>query len=121
MTKVLNCLWVMEDEYIFFLRTATLTPEIVEVIIAVMVLELDLGHKRTDTLYLTIMVFIICVLMVEVKRGLKKPATLPLSIVEQELILKGYVNIGIIPYTLPRASQEVMVDFRSLISFLSCK
>ena len=45
--------------------------------------ELDLGHKIPATLSLEIVELIIFVLMVEVELGTKRPATLTLSIVDQ--------------------------------------
>ena len=72
-----------------------------------MMLEVDIGHNAT--IPIEIVEFIILVLMVEVELGLKRPSTFTLTIVEQEVILKGDVDIGIIPAPLPCASQEVVV------------
>ena len=61
---------------------------------------MDLGHKRIATISLAIVDFIILLLMVELELGLKRPVTLPLTIVDQELMMKGEVDIGLIPDTI---------------------
>ena len=73
---------------------------------------MDLGHKRIATISLAIVDFIILLLMVELELGLKRPVTLPLTIVDQELMLKRDMDIGLRTATLPHASQEFVVDFR---------
>ena len=64
MKKVLRCLWVMEYMDIGILRTATLYLVITDVIIAVIMAEVDLGHKIPSTLSLSILYFIVVVLVV---------------------------------------------------------
>ena len=60
------------------------------------------------------MEFIILVLMLEVQLCIKRPAIIPLTIMEQELMLTGEVDIGIRPATLPPIDQvaveNVLVD-----------
>ena len=51
-------------------------------------------------------------IVVEVDEGQKRPATHALAIGEQELMLKGYVYIGIRPDTIPLTTKGTMVDFR---------
>ena len=85
MKKSLKCIWVMEGMYIGVLRPATLILVIMEVIIVVMSVEVDLGHKS--------------------------PSTIHLSIVEQELMLKVEVYIGLIPATLPPKTQVAVIYF----------
>ena len=107
MKKVLKCLWVMDDVDLGLLIPATLPFAILEVIIVVMVVEVGLGHKRPATLPLEIMTFTFLVLMVDVELSLKRPANFPLK----HLILKGEVDIGLIPAILSCVSKEVVVDF----------
>ena len=83
MTKVLKFLWVMEYVDIGLLIPANLPFIIMEVIIVVMLVEVDIGHKR--------------------------PATITLAIVEQEFILKGEADIGIILATLHPITQVTMI------------
>ena len=77
MTKVLECLHVMED--------------------------VDIGLKRPVTLTTPILQFIMeiikVVMMVDVDIGLNIPATIPPTIMDQDLMLTGEVNIGIRPST----------------------
>ena len=89
--------------------TATIYLAIAEVIILVMMVDMDTCHKRPDTISLAIGEFIILVLMVEVELGLNRPTTLPFTIVDKDLMLKGEVDIGLIPATITRAYQEVVL------------
>ena len=50
------------------------------------------------------------VTMVEVVIFIKIPDTITLKIVDQELILTGEVNIGLIPTTITCTTQVVVVD-----------
>ena len=91
----------MEDVYIGLFRPSTIPPEITEFIIVVTILDVDIVLKRPATVSLVMVKFISLVLMVEVSIGLKRPSTIPLSIVDQELILTGEVDIGLTPATIP--------------------
>ena len=77
--------------------------------------EVDLGLKILANINLTIVEFIIVaikvVTMVEVDIGLKRPATIPLAIVDQELMLIGEMDLGIIPENIPPITQVGMEDF----------
>ena len=88
---------------------ATIYLAIAEVIILVMMVDMDTCHKRPDTISLAIGEFIILVLMVEVELGLNRPTTLPFTIVDKDLMLKGEVDIGLIPDTLPTTTQLAVV------------
>ena len=72
--------------------------------------QVKLVLKRPDTLSLEIVEFIILVLMVEVEIGLNIPATLTLAIVEKGLMLTGEVYIGLIPDTLTPITHMKLVD-----------
>ena len=98
-----------EDVDIGLLRPATITLTIAKVFIVVMMVEVDLDHKRPATLPLTIVEFIILVLMVEVELGLKITSTFPLTIMEKELMLKGDVDIDLIPANTPPITQATVV------------
>ena len=52
--KVLKCIVVIKDAYIGQLIPYTLPLVIAEVIIVVMLVEVNIGHKRPDTLTLSI-------------------------------------------------------------------
>ena len=93
-TKFLKCLQAMEDVEIDLLRLATITLVTTEVIIVVMLVKVDVGYKR--------------------------PNTLPLSIVDKELMLKGELDIGLIPDTLPPITQVIVVYFYFISLFSSC-
>ena len=49
-------------------------------------------------------------MLVEVDLGHKIPATLPLKIGEQDLMLKGELNIGLIQATIPPINKMTVVD-----------
>ena len=83
--KVLNCLWVTKDVDIGLLRSATIHVVILEVIIVVILVEVNLGHKR--------------------------PATIPLTIVYQYIVLKGEVYICLRPVTINHITQVTVVDY----------
>ena len=70
--------------------------------------------KIPTTLTLLIVEFIIVMIkVVKIAEGdicLKITAIITLKIVDQELMLTGEVNIGLIPATLPPITQVAMVD-----------
>ena len=72
--------------------------------------------KIPTTLTLLIVEFIIVMIkVVKIAEGdicLKITAIITLKIVDQELMLTGEVNIGLIPATLPPITQVIVVDFR---------
>ena len=72
--------------------------------------EVDLGNKTPATLSLEIFEFIILVLMVEVELGLKRSANLPLAIIDKQLMMKVDMDIGLRPETLTRVYHELVVD-----------
>ena len=49
--------------------------------------------------------------LAEVDLGHKRPATIPLAIGKQELMLKGDVDIGLIPATITPITKVTVVDF----------
>ena len=112
MKEVLECIWDMEDADIGILIPATINIATTEVIILVMMVEVDIYHKIPATITLKILEFIILVLVVEMELGLNRPSTLPPTIAEKDLMLKGEVDICLRLATLPRASQEAVVDFK---------
>ena len=71
--------------------------------------EVGLGLKIPATISPASMEFIILMLILEVEIGLNIPATLPLAIVEQNLMLKGEVDIGLRQANLPTITQVAMV------------
>ena len=62
-------------------------------IIAVMMLEVDLGLKITETISIATVKFIILVLMAEAEIGLKRPATIPLAVWKKPLVVIGEVDM----------------------------
>ena len=110
MNKLLKCFQVMEEVDTVILIPDNLHLETMEVIVVLKLLEMDIGHKIPATLSISIVDFIILVLMVEAEIGLKRPTTITISITDQELVLKGEVDICIIPATIPPIIQVNMVD-----------
>ena len=49
-------------------------------------------------------------ILIEVDLGYNIPVTTPLAIREQELMLKGEVDIGLIPSTIPPITKVTMVE-----------
>ena len=109
-TKILKCLQVVEDVEIGLSRADIIPLAIADFIIVMIMVYIYLGLKKPDTITLAIVEFIILVLTVELELGLNIPATLPLVIMEQELMLTGEVDIGLIPATLPPITQFALVD-----------
>ena len=101
--KILKCLWAMKDVDIGILIPATLHQIITEVV--------DIGLFRPSTITLLIVEDIIIVMLVEVDIFHKRPETTPLEIGEQELMLKGEVGIGLRPATLPLITYVTRKDF----------
>ena len=80
---------VVKVVYIDLKRPATLTQVITEVV--------DVGQVWPSTLPLVIAEN----MLIEVDLGHKIPSTIPLKIREQMLMLKGEVDIGLRPATIP--------------------
>ena len=70
---------------------------------------MGIGILRPSTITLVTAEDIILVMLVEVDLGHKRPSTLPLEIVEQYLMLKGEADIGIRTATLPPINQVTVV------------
>ena len=87
----------MKDMDIGLLISSTLHLVIAEVV--------DIGLLMPATLPLVIAEGVIVVMLVELDLGHNIPATIPITILEQELMLKGEVDIGLIPATLPLITQ----------------
>ena len=100
----------MEDGDIGLLRPENLPLTTTELIIVAMMEEVDIGLKIPATIPIVIVEFIILVKLVEVDLGLKRPDTLSLEIADQELIPTGWVDIGLIPATIPPNTQVLVVD-----------
>ena len=107
--KVLKCLRVGKFVDIGILIPATIPQVIVEVVNVV-----DIGLKIPATitqviakvmdvgqvLPATLPIIITEYMLIDVDIGHKRPATLPLAIGEHEFMLKGEVDIGLIPATI---------------------
>ena len=83
------------------LRPATLPQVIVEV--------MDIGILRPSTLSLVILGGVILVMLVEVDIGQTRPDTLLVAIREKELMLKGKLDIGLSPATIPTITHMTVV------------
>ena len=91
----------MKDVDIDVLRPANIPQVIVEVV--------KIGLLRTATIPQVIIEDIIVVMSVEMDIGHKIPATIPLVVGEQELMLKGEVDKGLIPVTITPVNQLTVV------------
>ena len=115
MMKLLKCTWVIEDMEIGILTPKNIPLSIVEFIILVEMLDMDIGLNIPSNLPLKTVEFIILVIKVVtilyVDIDIKRPAALPLTIVEQEWMLKGKVDIGLITVTLPPITQVAVLDY----------
>ena len=95
--------------YIGLLIPDNISLTVADFIIVMKMVDVDLGLKRPATLSLTIVHFFVFMLMVEVEIGIKIPSSITPAIFNQELMLIGYVDIGLIPATLPFIIQVSVV------------
>ena len=103
--KVLKCLPVIKD-----VRICLLIPSNIPLVIVEVMKDIDIGLLIPSTLPPVITEVIKVVMLIEVDLGHNLPDKIPLPIVKHELMLKGELDIGLIPYTIPTITQVTVAD-----------